>query len=99
MDVVSACEPVLRRHADHDPAIVCRPALGAAGLCGVLEPEPEGGWRERAEAAEARLAEMTRLAESWAALALAEGPVTEKDAHAIRAKLAAIRRGEGGVKP
>ena len=28
---------VLRRHADHDPAMVCRPALGY-GLCEVLEP-------------------------------------------------------------
>lgn len=29
-------EPVLRRHADHDPGLVCRPALGF-GLCEVLE--------------------------------------------------------------
>ena len=30
-------EPVLRRHADHDPGLICRPALGASGLCEVLE--------------------------------------------------------------
>ena len=30
-------EPPVRRHADHDPAIVCRPALGASGLCEALE--------------------------------------------------------------
>jgi hypothetical protein len=29
-------EPVLRRHADHDPSLTCRPALGH-GLCEVLE--------------------------------------------------------------
>ena len=29
---------VLRRHADHDPILICRPALGY-GLCEVLEPE------------------------------------------------------------
>jgi hypothetical protein len=33
-------EPVLRRHADHDPSLICRPALGY-GLCEVLEPAPE----------------------------------------------------------
>jgi hypothetical protein len=39
-------EPVLRRHADHDPSLICRPALGY-GLCEVL---PDGvdvrPWRE-----------------------------------------------------
>ena len=34
-------EPVLRRHADHDPSLVCRPALGY-GLCEVLEPDEDG---------------------------------------------------------
>jgi len=29
-------EPVLRRHADHDPDLICRPALGY-GLCEVLD--------------------------------------------------------------
>ena len=29
-------EPVVRRHADHDPSLICRPALGY-GLCEVLE--------------------------------------------------------------
>ena len=37
---------VLRRHADHDPTLICRPALGY-GLCEVL---PDGvdvkPWRE-----------------------------------------------------
>ena len=37
-----APEPVLRRHKDRDPALICRPALGY-GLCEVLEPE--GGER------------------------------------------------------
>lgn len=32
-------ELVLRRHADHDPELICRPALGY-GLCEVL-PKPE----------------------------------------------------------
>jgi hypothetical protein len=32
--------PVLTRHADHDPALPCRPALGA-GLC---YPVPAGEW-------------------------------------------------------
>jgi hypothetical protein len=32
---VSAPEPVLRRHADHDPSLICRPAFGN-GLCEVL---------------------------------------------------------------
>lgn len=31
-------EPVVRRHADHDPSLICRPALGR-GLCEVLELE------------------------------------------------------------
>ena len=31
----------LARHEDHDPVLICRPALGY-GLCEVLEPEPEG---------------------------------------------------------
>ena len=35
---MSTPEPVLSRHSDHDPAIVCRPALGY-GLCEVLEPD------------------------------------------------------------
>ena len=29
------------RHADHDPGLICRPALGY-GLCEVLDPD-EGG--------------------------------------------------------
>jgi hypothetical protein len=29
-------DPVVRRHADHDPSLICRPALGASGLCEVL---------------------------------------------------------------
>ena len=29
-------EPVLHRHADHDPSLICRPAFGY-GLCEVLE--------------------------------------------------------------
>jgi len=48
-------------------------------------------WRERAEAGEARLEHAIRLAEHWAALALAEGPVAEKGAQAIRTELAALR--------
>lgn len=28
-------KPVLTRHADHDPSLICRPALGY-GLCEVL---------------------------------------------------------------
>ena len=28
----------VRRHADHDPSLICRPALGASKLCEVLEP-------------------------------------------------------------
>ena len=32
---------VLRRHADHDPWMICRPALGY-GLCEVLEPDGGG---------------------------------------------------------
>ena len=47
--------------------------------------------RARAEAAEAKAAHAVRLAERWALLALAEGPITEKDAQAIRAELAALR--------
>ena len=38
-------ELVLRRHKDHDPEAICRPALGY-GLCEVLEDEErsdEGG--------------------------------------------------------
>jgi hypothetical protein len=39
-------EPVLRRHKDHDPSLICRPAFGN-GLCEVL---PDGvdvrPWRE-----------------------------------------------------
>ena len=31
-------DPVIRRHSDHDPALVCRPALGY-GLCEVLGVE------------------------------------------------------------
>jgi hypothetical protein len=31
-------EPVLRRHTDHDPVLICRPALGY-GLCEVLGDE------------------------------------------------------------
>jgi hypothetical protein len=37
--------PKLTRHADHDPGLICRPALGY-GLCEVLEPaevEQTGG--------------------------------------------------------
>ena len=34
-------EPVLRRHADHDPSLICRPALGY-GLCEVLGDEEAG---------------------------------------------------------
>ena len=45
-EVVVQPEPVLRRHADHDPSLVCRPALGYR-LCEVL---PDGvdvrPWRE-----------------------------------------------------
>ena len=41
--VSAAPEPVLRRHADHDPALICRPALGASGLCEVL------GYEERSD--------------------------------------------------
>src|SRR5271166_805861 len=29
-------ERPVRRHADHDPSLICRPALGASGLCEVL---------------------------------------------------------------
>ena len=32
---------VLRRYADHDPSLVCRPALGY-GLCETLEPDEDG---------------------------------------------------------
>ena len=44
---MSTPEPVLSRHSDHDPAIVCRPALGASVLCEVL-PDGVGvkSWRE-----------------------------------------------------
>lgn len=31
----------LAKHADHDPSLICRPALGY-GLCEVLEPDGEG---------------------------------------------------------
>jgi hypothetical protein len=31
-------EPVVQRHADHDPSLICRPALGY-GLCEVLGDE------------------------------------------------------------
>jgi hypothetical protein len=34
-------EPVVRRHADHDPSLTCRPALGY-GLCEVLGDEGGG---------------------------------------------------------
>ena len=27
----------LTRHADHDPGLICRPALGASELCELLE--------------------------------------------------------------
>ena len=33
---MSQPEPVVTRHADHDPSLICRPALGY-GLCEVLE--------------------------------------------------------------
>ena len=57
----------------------------------------EHSWQARAEAAEARLEHAVRLAERWAALALAEGPVTEKGAQAIRTELAALRgEAQGG---
>jgi len=39
--VSAAPEPVLRRHADHDPSLICRPALGY-GLCEVLGYEERG---------------------------------------------------------
>jgi hypothetical protein len=32
-------EPPVRRHADHDPSLICRPAFGY-GLCEVLELAP-----------------------------------------------------------
>ena len=31
-------EPAIRRHADHDPGLICRPALGY-GLCELLGDE------------------------------------------------------------
>ncbi len=31
----------LTRHADHDPVLICRPALGY-GLCELLEPDEDG---------------------------------------------------------
>lgn len=36
-DSEDEAEPKLTRHADHDPSLICRPALGY-GLCEVLEP-------------------------------------------------------------
>ena len=33
-------EPVIRVHADHDPSLICRPALGY-GLCEPIEPEED----------------------------------------------------------
>jgi hypothetical protein len=41
----------LRRHADHDPGLICRPALGY-GLCELLEPD-EGDGSEIAATEEA----------------------------------------------
>lgn len=40
---MSTPEPVLSRHSDHDPALICRPALGY-GLREVLEPKGTGLW-------------------------------------------------------
>ena len=40
---MSQPEPVVRRHADHDPGLICRPALGASGLCEVLGDEERSG--------------------------------------------------------
>ena len=34
--MVSPPDRPVRRHADHDPSRICRPALGASGLCEVL---------------------------------------------------------------
>ena len=42
-------EPVLSRHSDHDPAIVCRPALGASGLCEVTGLREVLGDEERSD--------------------------------------------------
>ena len=39
-------EPVVRVHKDHDPSLVCRPALGY-GLCEVLGDEERGDEDER----------------------------------------------------
>ena len=44
-DETGHAEPVLRRHADHDPALICRPALGY-GLCEVLGDEERGDKEE-----------------------------------------------------
>ena len=41
-------EPVLHRHSDHDPAIVCRPALGY-GLCEVTGLREVLGDEERSD--------------------------------------------------
>ena len=58
-------EPVLHRHADHDTALICRPALGY-GLCEMIgSVEPVDGWTVCGRA--------MLQSESWVAIGFRDG--------------------------
>jgi hypothetical protein len=96
------CREHLGRGAemDADALAVTSPAPDPGESSGTATGPAEGGWRERAERAEAKLAKLREHAETWAALAPADDwgltPTDTVAADCGRAILAIIGTGETG---